>query len=75
MARVTLDRLDQKLDDVISGLKEAKAVMAEHIAEDRVMYTKVDRLDQNEKRREWHIRNLWTVLLGTISAVGLVYFK
>lgn len=73
--KVTLDRLDQKLDDVIYRLDKATAVMDQHILEDRKMYLQVDRLDQSEQRRKWHFRTLWGTMLATASAIGLVYFK
>lgn len=65
MARATLDRLDQKLDNVIERLQTATKTMEDHMAEDRLMYIKVDRLDQNEQRRQWHIRALWTTILAS----------
>jgi len=75
MPRVTLDRLDQKLDDVIERLKEATRIMDQHILEDRQMYTQVDRLDQSEQRRQWHFRTIWGVIAGMLGAIGLTYFK
>lgn len=73
MAKVTLDRLDQKLDNVIERLDDATRVMAEHIMEDRKMYIAVDRLDQNEQRRQWHIKALWTAITTAAVAMGASY--
>ena len=72
---VTLERLDQKLDDVIESLKESKVDMQGHFREDRGAWMKLDRLVQIERHREWHFRTLWTAVLASLSAVGLLYFK
>lgn len=68
MAKVNLERLDQKLDDVIGRLDESTKVMAKHIDEDHEMYIKVDRLVQSEGRREWHLRAIWGAISGIVVA-------
>lgn len=61
---VTLESLDQKLDDL-------KELMRDHIAEDRAKHAIVDqhtlvldRLQHTEETRMWHIRALWLALLA-----------
>lgn len=68
MARVTLDRLDQKLDDVLKRLIEHTETFKVHAAEDRQIAIVVDRLDQKEKTRTWHIRAIWSALIAAVIA-------
>lgn len=75
IGRVTLDRLDQKLDDVIGHLDKFTRQFEDHTKKDDEMYIKVDRLDQSEQRRTWHFRTIWTAMLALASAIGLAYFK
>ena len=70
--KVTLATLDQKLDYVLSKLEE-------HANQDRLDFTnihtaldgngspglkmRVDRLEQIESNRKWHIRALWSAMV------------
>lgn len=67
MATVTLKSLDQKLDDL-------KELMKDHIAEDRTKHAivdqhsiAVDRLQQVEANRVWHIRALWVAIMAALG--------
>jgi hypothetical protein len=68
---VTLESLDQKLDNL-------KELMTDHISEDRSKHLIVDdhtihldRLEQIEANRRWHIRALWTAMIA--GAVGWLF--
>lgn len=66
--KVTLASLDQKLDDL-------KELMKDHIDEDHAKHAVVDthtiaidRLQQVESNRVWHIRAIWVALLAGLGS-------
>ncbi|MCI0565368.1 MAG: hypothetical protein MN733_43440 [Nitrososphaera sp.] len=74
MARATLDRIDQKLDDVIKRLDDHSARFSLHVEEDKKVHIIVDRLMQNEIRRVWQIRALWASVVGGVITFVTAYF-
>ena len=81
--RVTLSTLDQKLDFLLSTLE--KHVKTDDAHFERIgdvldgngtlgMKTRVDRLEQSESTRKWHIRTLWAAIVTGVCTwfVGLV---
>jgi len=50
--------LVQKHDDVIQGKNNSPGLK-----------TKIDRLEQSEKKRAWHFRTIWGAMVGVVMKV------
>lgn len=66
--KVTLAVLATKLDNVIVLLEQHRQDFQDHVKKDDAMGIVVDRLDQNEQRRVWHIRAIWGAIASGIIA-------
>lgn len=68
---VTLDRVDQKLTDLIEQFERHDAL--EHEFQDHIydQLIKLDRLVQIEAARKWHIRTMWGAWIA--ATLGWLY--
>ncbi len=65
--KVTLASLDQKLDDLKELMKDhIKTDDAKHAIVDQHTIA-VDRLQQIEANRIWHIRALWVAIMAAVG--------
>lgn len=69
----TLDRLDQKLEDLALAFSEFVARFNKHDDLERVFQNdiyarllKLDRLEQVELARRWHIRTIWGAWIAAL---------
>ena len=56
------------------AIRQLIPILTEQL-KDQEMYLKVDRLDQNEQRRQWHLRTLWAAMSGLATAIIATWFK
>ena len=66
--KVTLGVLGNKVDALTRSVDRLIEKFEQHVEEDDETKLVVDRLDQNEKRRIWHIRALWGAVLAALTA-------
>lgn len=73
--RVTTEVLSTKLDSIIDKQREhtSRLISIEHTLNGREgqpgMITRLDRVEQLENGRKWHIRALWTGLGSAIAGI------
>lgn len=64
--KVTLAVLGIKVDQLTASIDKLVDKFDEHVKEDLEVAKIVDRLDQTEGRRTWHIRALWAAMLSWV---------
>ena len=62
--RVELARIQQQLDDHLPILKRIDAALPP-------MDKRIDRLEQVEVARKWHLRAIWTALLAGLTGIAI----
>ena len=83
MIKVTLQTLDQKLDFLLESMRDHIRADETHFQKigDVIdgngtpgMKTRMDRIEQVEASRKWHIRTLWAAIVTGVCTwfVGLV---
>ena len=65
--RVTNEALAVKLDAVAADVSEIKTTLNGNGAPG--LKTRIDRLEQAAKSREWSLKMIWTALVGTALTV------
>ncbi len=64
----TLESLDKKLDDMQADLKDVhNAIYGPRDLSKPGLAIRLDRLEQIESKRLWHIRALWVALLTLVG--------
>lgn len=66
--RVTMAVIGTKLDQLIETMEKHRQEFKEHVNADALIAMRVDRLDQREQSRQWHIRAIWGSILTGIVA-------
>jgi Uri superfamily endonuclease len=75
-SKVTLSSIDRRLDDHIQQTKEYREEIKGEIAkvlsclQDNGrpgLLTRVDRLEQTESKRVWHVRTLWAAVIAAFA--------
>lgn len=72
--KITLAVLGTKVDAQTEAIKALLRSFEEHVAQDRAVEIKVDRLDQIEISRRWHFRAIWgSIIAGMIAFVSNLF--
>lgn len=73
--KITLAILATKLDYQTDVLQKLIGEFEKHVKEDRQVSLIVDRLNQSEQRREWHIKALWSsIIAGIVGWIVRLFF-